>query len=325
VSFKDIKGQDKAVGFLSNSILRGRIAHAYIFFGPGGVGKKLAALCFAKTLNCEGKPEEAPCDRCGSCKKIDSRNHPDVLLLEPEKEGASVKIERIREIIKDIALKPYEGRKKVYIIDGSETMTHEAQNALLKTLEEPSSESVLILIAQRLKALLPTVISRAQVVKFFPFKEDELKNILKSLYGMDDARAHVLSRLSSGRLGESLKYKDDDFFDRRLRILKALENGSLSDSDYDPGSKGNLKLYLDIMLSWYRDILIAKTGLEDVLELVNIDRKDAIVNTARRMDFERVNDIMNEIVLTTSFLDQNANPKLAMAALELKFIEDSER
>ena len=329
MSFKDIKGQDKAISILRNAITDGKVSHAYIFWGPESVGKRLTAMNFAKALNCLGDetsrsgPVEG-CDRCVSCKKIDSLNHPDVFLFAPEKDSSSIGIAKIRALIKDIGLKPYEARKKVYIIDGADEMTREASNAFLKTLEEPPSGSVLILIAKDLRDLLPTIASRAQGLKFYPLGIDEVKDILIKEYKADETLAQALAHLSGGRLGAALKYKDEDFLRKRSRIIDGLCNDTLFDSDFDGISRSDLRLYLDIMLTWYRDVMIAMcegTGGESAL--VNIDRKDVILKEAKRAGFSYIDNMIKQIILTGSFLDINANPKLAMSVLGIAISENA--
>jgi DNA polymerase III, gamma/tau subunits len=331
VSFKDIKGQDKAVSFLRGLIKSGRIGHAYIFNGPSGVGKKLTAINLAKAANCialaPAKSADSAlsldvrsdlidaCGECISCRKIDSFNHPDVFLLKPEKEGASLKIDSIRAMIRDIGLKPYEGRKKFYVIDEAGSLTEEASNALLKTLEEPPSDSVLILIVESLSSLLPTIVSRAQAIKFFPLGINEVKELLVNNHAVDGPRAHILSHLSSGRLGEALKYKDESFFARRGKVISALASGAFFESDFDKLSKTELRANLDIMLTWYRDILVTKAAGQDQTEIMNIDVVDVIMKEAKRMAFGKIEKAVKQIIATYSYIEQNANPKLAMAAL----------
>lgn len=317
MSFKDIKGQDEAVSFLKKSLENKRIPHAYIFLGPKGIGKKLAALNFAKALNCQAETTDKPCDMCASCRKIDNSNHPDVFLLKTASNTSSVKIGSIRELIRSVVLKPYEAKKKVYIIDDAGAMTQEASNAILKTLEEPPSDSILILIADKINTLLPTIISRAQIIRFFPLKVDEIKDILVNVYKIDSAKAHVISHLSSGRLGDALRYKDEDFFEKRSWIIKGLIDRTFFDFDFDDLSKEELKLYLDIMLTWYRDILITKAGAKDPSALINIDKQDALVAEARHTSFDYLDRVMKQIFSTNSFLEQNVNPKLAMSVVGL--------
>ena len=318
MSFKDIQGQDRATSFLRGSIESGRISHAYIFYGPYGIGKKLTAMNFAKALNCSAANEAGgasfaqSCDACIPCRKIDSSNHPDVSVLRPEKEGGSISIDAVRALIKDASLKPYEAKKKVYIIDEADGMKEEASNAFLKTLEEPPSDSVFILIAESLRRLPATIVSRSQVVKFFPLRVDEVKDILIKLYGVDEPKAHVLSHLSAGRLGDAVKYADEAFLAKREKVIAALADRTFFESDFDKLSKTDLKVYLAILLTWYRDILVAKSGGPEV---VNIDRKDVIIAEAAKTGFDRLEQMIGQIISTYSYVEQNANPKLAMAAL----------
>ena len=316
MSFRDIKGQDRAVSFLKGSIKSNKVAHAYLFTGPGGIGKKLTAVKFAKALNCLSRSGEKPCGACASCRKIDSNNHPDVFLATPEKEGASIKIEKMRELIKSMALKPYEAAFKVFIIDDAGSMTEEAQNAILKTLEEPPKDSVLILIAADQDSLLPTIASRAQNVRFFPFDIESLKNILVNNYEMDASRAHILANITCGRLGEALRYNGEDFFNKRIRVIKGLVNRTFFDSDFEGLSKSDFKLYLDIMLTYFRDILVAKAS-SDKTGLVNVDKAAEISAEAKQMKFDELDRVIKQLILTNSFLDRNVNMKLAMASLGL--------
>jgi len=315
VSFRDIKGQDRAISFLKGSMEAGRISHAYIFYGPGGIGKRLTAVNFAKAVNCRGEGGEKPCDACPSCRKIDSSNHPDFFLLKPAKEGSAISIDDVRALIKDIGLKPYEGRKKFYVIDGASSMREEAQNAFLKTLEEPPSDSVIILIAENLGRLFSTIVSRSQTVKFFPLSTGDVKDALMNGYGMDATKAHVLAHISSGRLGEALKYRDESFFAKREKAMASLEKGTFFESDFDKLTKPDLKIYLNILLTWYRDILVSKAGGANGPGIVNIDRKETIAGEAEKMGYDRLERMIRQVISTIYCAEQNVNPKLAMAAL----------
>ncbi|MCM8760692.1 MAG: DNA polymerase III subunit delta' [Candidatus Omnitrophica bacterium] len=314
MSFKDIKGQSRAVSFLENSIANRRISHAYIFYGPKSVGRKLAAVNFAKALNCLSL-SAVPCDSCASCKKIDASSHPDVSVLKVKADSYSIKIDDIRTLIRDIALKPYEARKKVYLIDGANSLTEEAANAILKTLEEPPTDSVLILITERLWGLLPTIVSRSQVVKFFALAVETVKDVLVNHYGIDNTRAHVLACLSSGGIEEALMYQDDKFFEKRRLFIDAIVNKAFFNWDFDRTSREDFKWYLNIMLTWYFDILRYKVGIFSESETVNIDRKDTIKAESKKISFEKLDGAIKQIISTATFLEQNANPKLAMAVL----------
>jgi DNA polymerase III subunit delta' len=317
LSFEGLKGQDSAVSHLKSSLKNNRISHAYIFSGPDGVGKRLAALSFAKALNCDSAGSGEPCDQCASCKKIDSSTHPDIFILKPEEEGASIKIEDIRALIKDVYLKPFEARKKVYIIESAEYMKHEAANALLKTLEEPPADSVIILLAENIKSLFHTIVSRCQVVKFFPLKLKEVEEILTTKYSLSQADAHTLSHLSGGRLGEALKFKEEDIFTKRSLLIDKILSGDKTDFDFDDMPKEDVKIYLDMMLAWYSDIINMKAGAADHM-LINIDKIDSLSKEAKRLSFDRIEDIINSVISAIIHIDQNANQKLAMSVLGMK-------
>lgn len=286
MSFADVKGQDRAITFLKNAVIGGRAAHAYIFLGPPGSGKKLAALNFAKALNCLSAPGDRPCDKCASCKKADNGNHPDVMLLKPDKGASSFKIEKIRELIAQINLKAYEGRKKVYIIDEASSLTREAINALLKTLEEPPSDSVLVMLFDNLRYVPRTIISRSQIVRFIPLRTED-------------------GRSASGR----------------EEIIGAAARGAFFDIDFDDMTKDELKASLDTMLSWYRDLLIAKLFPDGDAPFFNADRKELIMKTAVRTDSTSISRAMDEIINALSNLDGNANAKLAIGVLGAKIMQ----
>ncbi|MDD3905958.1 MAG: DNA polymerase III subunit delta' C-terminal domain-containing protein [Candidatus Omnitrophica bacterium] len=316
MSFKDIRGHDTAIGFLKNSMAGGKVSQAYMFVGPSGVGKKTAAINFAKALNCLDPKDGNSCDVCIQCRKIDAANHPDVRIFAPAKEEGSFGIDIIRAVIGDINLKPYEARRKVYILDRAEAMRHEAQNALLKTLEEPASDSVLVLIVENADALVSTIRSRAKRVTFSALAPEEAERILIEKHKIEPDNARILSRISSGELGRALKYSKEGFFEKRGRMIDALKEGSFPDSEFEKISKTELRLVLDIILSWYRDLLIAKSSAEGSAGFINSDKAVLIREASKRISFDSLNNIVKRIILTCSFLEQNINPKLAMAALE---------
>jgi len=317
LSFEGLRGQDSAISYLKASLKNKRISHAYIFSGPDGVGKRLAAINFAKAVNCPDAVSGFSCDKCPSCRKIESLSHPDIFILKPEEKSDSIKIDNVRALIKDVYLKPFEAHKKVYIIENSEYMKHEASNALLKTLEEPPADSIIILLAENIKSLFHTIVSRCQVVKFFPLKLNEVEDILTKEYSLDRADAHTLSHLSGGRLGEALKFKEDDIITKRSLLINKILSASKADFDFDDIPKEDVRLYLDMMLAWYSDILSTKVGAGDYM-LVNIDKKDIISNEASRLSFDTIEEIINSVIATIAHIDQNANQKLAMSVLGMK-------
>lgn len=322
LSFVNLKGQDSAIAFLKSSINNNRLSHAYIFSGPEGVGKRIAAINFAKVLNCCEPSSGEPCEKCPSCKKINKSVHPDVFVMGGKDEEGAIKIDDVRKIIKDVYLKPFEAKKKVYIIDGAENMKHEAANALLKTLEEPPTDSILILITENLKALFHTVVSRCQIVKFFPLSKGEIELILTRDYSLKKEEAHILSHLSAGRLGEALAFKNEDIFAKRSLLIKSIASRAAKNLDFDNVHKEDFRLYLDILLSWYSDILKTKAGADENM-LVNIDKKDIISNEAERLSFGYLEDVINNIVSTLAYFDQSVNQKLAMSVLGMKISQEN--
>lgn len=319
MSFYAIKGQDRAVGFLRRALESGRTAHAYLFMGPEGVGKRMAAINFAKALNCQALSPDRPCDACASCKKIDAHTHPDVRVVVPLEDKTAIGIGQVRDILKDAALKPYEGRRKVYIIDGAGRMQHVAQSAFLKTLEEPSPETVFILIAERPEDLFPTILSRSEVVMFLPLSREDVKEALVRAHGVDPVRAHILSGITSGRIGEAVRYATDEkFFDRRAAVLDGLLDRTFFGRDGEKLSKEDLGSDLDVMLTYFRDILITKAGAVTSPSIVNVDRNEAIAREANAYGFDHLDRVIREILSTGFYLDANVNAKLAMSVLGME-------
>ena len=318
MSFGDIKGQDRAVTFLKNAASSGRVSHAYIFLGPSGVGKKLAALNFAKALNCLSEARMRPCDECASCRKADNGNHPDIMLLKPEKGAASFKIEKIRELINQTALKAYEGRRKVYIIDEASSLTREAISALLKTLEEPASDSTLIMLFEDLRYVPRTILSRSQVIRFFPMRFGEIRDYLVKERKLDAAKAELMARVSGGRIGDALGFDDESILSKREKLLAAMARQDIFSVDFDEMSKEELRVSLDTMLSWYGDLLAAKVSAGGEAFLFNADRKDVIRKVSAEMDADAISRAIEDIIKAGSYIDDNANAKLVMGVLGLR-------
>jgi len=321
VSFKDIKGESAAISFLKNAVSGGRVAGAYIFLGPSGCGKKLTAVNFAKLLNCSAHAEGEPCEKCASCIKINSSQHPDVLVLEKEEKKAEFGIDIVFEAIRSVALKPYEARKKVYIIDDADLMSEPAQNAVLKTLEEPPQDVVLILMVEDIQTMPATIKSRSQIVKFFPMPSADIEKILINDHAISAKDASILARLSLGSMGRALQNSRDGFLEKRVRVIDALRSRKIFDSDFEKMKRGDFVGYLDIMLSWYRDVLVTKACAGKDVDILNIDRTDEINREAKRLSFEYLDSAVNAVVDAKEHLNRNANPKLAMSVLGIRLEE----
>jgi len=231
MAFENIVGQEKAIGILKSQLEFNRIAHSYIFLGPEGIGRKKTAVELAKALNCE-QSGNTPCDECVPCRKIDKMIHPDVHLIDyiwqskvldenlPKSGRNVIKIGTIRVIQREINLKLFEGRYRVFIIDSAETLNREAANCLLKTLEEPSPNSLIILITNTLETLPGTVISRCQQIKFRMLSEEFVFEQLHRCYNVEKVKAGQISGMSQGSLGKAILLKDsfDEPFGIRVTI-----------------------------------------------------------------------------------------------------------
>ncbi len=330
MSFKDILGQERAKRILTNSLLKGTVSHAYLFAGPEGVGKRLTAVNFAKAINCSplephgdklAKAEDS-CDMCLSCKKIDGLNHPDIAMIAPE--DGSIKIEAIRGLQGRLSFKPYEGKKKIAIITGAEDMTDEAVNAFLKTLEEPPGETVIILITSNLHSLLPTVISRCQIIKFNTLNGEHIKEILIKNYKFAETDASILSSLSKGRLGKAVTMDYKSVYKEREEALKLIISSAKGDMEYIFTESKNLVKkeeelpdFLELIADLLRDAIVIKgASMRDYIIHKDINEKIGEFSAGFRMPY-----IINmfDAVQRTKFLlkKRNANRQLAIETMML--------
>lgn len=308
--FSDLIGHDEVIRMLQKAIDSGRISHSYLFFGPDGVGKETTAKIFAKVLNCEGGGTDS-CDVCNSCRKAEKGIHPDISTIRPE--GNTIKIEDIRGMQRGVALKSLEGRWKVKILVDAEKMTKEASNCLLKTLEEPPPNSIIILISSDPFRLPPTVFSRCQALRFRAMDEEKLSRILADRFGLGEADARMVAIMASGRIGKAIGMIEEDGLSMKNRIIDALSS-VISGKAWVPAvaemlssDKGKQDLILDISLLWARDLWISSKGLE---RIVNIDRKDEIKEIGSRLGGQKTEELIRILIRAKELLGQNVNPHL---------------
>lgn len=319
MAFKDIKGQDKAIEFFRNSVNKDRLAHAYLFLGPEGVGKTLLAKNLAKFVNCESPVKKGDesidcCDECVCCRKIDDFNHPDVHWLKPRGRSGKISIDEIRLAQGEISLKSYEGKFKVFIIQDAQRMSEQAANSLLKTLEEPPSQSLIILTCTNISGLLATIISRCQIVKFYPLDYEKLKEILKNNYGVSSGDLHFLISASEGRIGEALSLNEQGTISKKNRIIDQIcQSGrEVSSTDvFNIKDKKELSSQIRYLLNWFRDILIYKSGLP-VSSIINADRIEKIKSRVGLFTFRDLEQIIAKIIKAHRLMEQNVNPKIAL-------------
>jgi len=309
MSFKQIVGQDGAVGFLQAAYGSGRLAHAYLFVGPGGVGKAKTARAFAGLLLCERPKAADLCGACGACRKARGDRHPDLKVLEPD--GEFIKIEAVREVGRFVGLKPFEGRHKVVILDPAHAMNEEAANALLKTLEEPAPQTTLILIAEDIRRLPGTVVSRCQRVAFGPLAPEDLQALLAQRLGMEEKAAAELSRLCDGSAGEALRFHEEDVLVRRDALLRALSReAATKENNGWTDDREQVQRLLRALALWYRDLLAMKTvGSPDLL--MQPAGRAALERVGRQMPTPAILQSLGVIAQTSLDIRRHANMRLA--------------
>ncbi len=326
-----IIGQGRAVSLLQQSLKAGRLAHAYLLVGPQHVGKMTLAIKLAQALNCEAS-EEKPCLECTACKKIAAGSHADVQVIglslnEDETETKVIKIEQIRDVLHMASLPPFEGKHKVFIIDGAELMSTDAANCLLKTLEEPEARVTFILLTTNDRLLLPTVLSRCQRLELAPLPIQEEAEALVSGRNIAPERARLLAGLSHGCPGWALAAAQDEGTlqnrnEEMVKIAGAI-NGDLEgrfeyvDKLASGFNKDRGAVYetLDRWLDYWRDLLLVRLGSEATV--TNIDRRQELAETAGGYRITQIKDFIESIRRTAEMLKQNVNARLALEVMML--------
>ncbi|MBM3471195.1 MAG: DNA polymerase III subunit delta' [Armatimonadetes bacterium] len=341
MAFRDVVNQDHAILLFRSAVRAGKVGHAYLLVGPKGVGRRTLALAFAQFLNCD-RPDGDACGECDPCRRIVSGNHPDVRILDvahdkffeaPEKDyrGKEIPIDQIRALRQDAAYAPYQGRRKVYIIADAERLNPNSSNSLLKILEEPPERITFILIAESAVALLPTIVSRCQLVRCTYLRADQIERALVERWKVDEGRAGVISALADGRLGRAREWVDSEerlaARDRLLDLLPALEEGDLlvrldaaeALVKETQGKEGDLlPQLLDLAVLWYRDLLVWKQLQEPAL-LVNRDRQSQIARLAVEYGEAMLGARIEAVEAAKESLRRNVNARLALEKLFLSF------
>lgn len=324
MGFEKIIGHDKITDFLKTAIKRDRLAHAYIFEGQQGIGKKLTAIEFAKAVNCKNKT--FGCDTCTSCIKINRNNHPDIYIIEPD--GNSIKNKQIEEFQNNILLRPYESDKKVFIIEASDTMTVSAQNRLLKILEEPPKYGIIILIAENLHSLLPTIRSRSQMIKFNKISKKLIEVYLMENYNIKGEDVSIFSGFSDGSLGKAIDlYKSDEFKSRRSTALDVIDEIMGGDKlklldcvDFFEKNKEYISDILDFFTIWFRDLLLLMETGEDRY-LLNIDKIDNLKIHVNMASYKTIVKSIDTIEETRKNIEKNVNFSLSIETMLLNLQE----
>jgi DNA polymerase-3 subunit delta' len=323
-------GQGRAVSLLEQSLKAGTLAHAYLMVGPQHVGKMTLAIKLAQALNCEA--DEKPCLKCAPCKRIKAGIHADVIVVglaqnEDEAEARLISIDQIKEIQHSASLPPFEGKHKVFIIDGAELLSVEAANCLLKTLEEPEARVTFVLLTTNDRLLLPTVVSRCQRLELTPLPIKEEVEALVESKKIEEERARLLAGLSHGCPGWALDAAGDDNIlkhrnDEVDRLVEVIKDDYEGRFDYAgqlaarfTQNRGAIYETLERWLDYWHDLLLVKLGSVDTM--TNIDRKQELIEMAGGYRLTQIKDFIEGIRRTAEQLRQNVNVRLALEVLML--------
>lgn len=326
--FRDVVGHTDIIQYIKNAINQDKVSHAYIFNGERGSGKKLLAYLFAQTLQCE-KGGDDPCYECHSCRQSVSGNQPDIITVKHEKPN-SISVDDIRtQVNEDIQVKPYSSKYKIYIIPEADLMTVQAQNALLKTIEEPPAYAVIILLTENAQKLLPTICSRCVMLKFRNIKDQLVKKYLMEELQIPDYKADVCTAFAQGNIGKAVMLANSEYFneirEEAVRLLREIDTMSVSDMAAAVKRCQEFKLditdYLDVLTIWYRDVLIYK-ATKNIDRVVLADQMKYIKERAQKSSYEGIEIILDAIEKAKARLRANVNFDLVMELLLLTIKEN---
>lgn len=327
-AMKNIVGHTDIIEYIKSSVSQGKVSHAYILTGERGSGKKMLANLFSWTLQCEAGGEE-PCYECHACKQMASGNHPDVIRVSHEKPN-SISVDDIRkQVNEDIQVKPYSGKYKVYIIAEADLMTVQAQNAILKTIEEPPAYAVILLLAENAEALLPTIRSRCVMLKLRNVKDALVKKYLMEQLQIPDYKAEICTAFAQGNIGRATMLANSEYFneikDEALMLLKNIDEMEL-DALLDAvkrisAYKLEITDYLDLLMIWYRDVVIYK-ATKNIDRLIFADQLDYIRERAKKSSYEGIETILTALENAKTRIRANVNFELVMELLLLTIKEN---
>lgn len=321
-SFSEIVGHEQIKEHLQTAIRDKKPFHAYIFQGDVGVGKETMAKTFAAALQCQGDGEK-PCMVCVSCKQAESGNQPDIIWV--TRERASLGADEIREkLCNTMDIKPFSSPYKIYIVPEAEKMTEVAQNALLKTIEEPPEYGVVILLTSNISQLLPTIQSRCLTLEFRPLSMSTVEEFLKKQCQVPDYLAKASATFAQGNLGKAVRYaKSEDFIERKDKVLSLLRNVNQMDLSEmlavikELGTrKDEVRDYIDLMALWYRDVLIFK-ATKNINQLLFQEESSHISREASNLSYEKIEEILQAFEKAKVRLKANVSFEVTM---ELMFL-----
>jgi DNA polymerase III subunit delta' len=319
----DLTGHEWAVDMLKKHIVNGTTRHAYLFAGAPGLGRRTLALRFAQALNCQTPVDIGiPCGVCRDCKQIEAMGHADLTVIQAESEGGTMKVDQIREARKTLTFKPYQSKYRVAVLLRFQEANDNAANALLKTLEEAPSYAVLILTADNPEQLLPTIVSRCEVLRLRPLSIEEVTRDLESR-GVGSDRARLIAHISGGRPGYARQLiENDSLLETRearlndlLTLLSASRVEKFAYADKLSRDKDAMRQAVLIWLSYWRDVMLrtAQAGTP----LVNVDRNVEIEDLAGRMDLSAARSVAGSLEDVLEKMERNVNTRLLAEVLLL--------
>ncbi len=326
--FQDILGHEQIIEHLQNAIKTDKVSHAYILDGPDMSGKKMIADAFSMTLECEKKGTE-PCMECHSCKQALGKNQPDIIYLQHEKPN-TISVDDIRsQINNDIGVKPYSSPYKVYIVDEAEKMNVQAQNALLKTIEEPPAYAVILLLTNNAEIFLPTIFSRCVRLSLKAVPDEKIKAYLMENYEVPDYKADVCVAFAQGNVGKAIELAESEDFNEiknsALQLIKRLDDIELYEMTEAVKQISNYKLkindYFDLIMIWYRDVLLYK-ATADVNKLIFKEEVYEIKKEASRSSYGGIENILEALEKAKIRLNANVNFDLVIELLLLTIKEN---
>ncbi|HSJ85650.1 MAG TPA: DNA polymerase III subunit delta' [Anaerolineales bacterium] len=319
----NLVGHEWAVDMLKKHVIHGTTRHAYLFAGPPGLGRRTLALRFAQALNCETPSGPGiPCGECRNCKQIAAMQHPDLTVIQADVEGGTMKVDQIREARRLLTLKPYAANYRVTLFLRFHEANDSAANALLKTLEEAPSYAVLILTADNPEQLLPTIVSRCEVLRLRPLKIEEVQKALEQK-GYETNQAKLIAHISGGRFGyarrllevESLLEEREERLNDLQTLISASRVEKFSYADKLSRDKDSMRRVILLWLSYWRDVMLRTARAES--PLVNIDRNIEIEDIAHRMDLSSARSTVHQLESALEKMEKNVNPRLLAEVLLL--------
>ncbi len=327
-NYSDIIGHEDIVKHFKSSIELGKVSHAYILNGEKGSGKKTLAAVVAKSLQCEaGEPD--PCGTCKSCLQAESGNQPDIIWVNHEKTNV-ISVDEIRtQILNDISLMPYSSRYKIYIVPDAQLMNQQAQNAILKTLEEPPEYAIIMLLTNNIDKFLPTIISRCIVLNFRPVEPLHMMDYLMAQIGVDKEKARFCTDFAQGNLGKAVRLAISPDYNEikedSLRLLRRIQDMDMEDIIQAVRNMGKYKLditdYIDIMTMWFRDILMVKIA-NSPNKLIFKDEFSIMKKQASHVSYEGLEEILQALDKLKIRLEANVNFDIAMELMLLTVKEN---